>query len=78
MVYDTAPQDFKLEKNQYKVQYRCPNCGILLLKGVQKGVVALGRGGTCPHCGVRDGNTGVGNFQILKKNPSLDRNQNYI
>lgn len=64
-------------KNQYAVQYRCPNCGIVMTKAIQKGIPALGRGGECPNCGVKDAAPQVGNFQIIKKNPELDIVRSY-
>lgn len=62
----------ELAKNQYAIKYRCPNCGEVYTKGVQKGVLAKGRGGSCPNCGVQDGTSGVGHFEIIKLHPELD------
>jgi len=58
--------------NQYSMQFRCPNCGEVFSKAVQKGVSALGKGGSCPNCGVNDGQPQVGNFTVIKQHPELD------
>jgi len=77
MASDTSSKEIKLDANQYAVDYRCPNCGVLMTKAVQKGTVALGKGGHCPNCGVKDGTPSVGNFQVIKKNPSYDQVRSY-
>lgn len=63
-----------LEPNthQYKISFRCPNCGSVFEVLVQKGVIAQGRGGKCPNCGVTDGQAQVGHFKVLKNNPEYD------
>lgn len=58
--------------HQYSIKFRCPNCGDVFSKLVQKGVMAKGRGGSCPNCGVTDGAANVGNFTVLKNHPELD------
>ena len=58
--------------HQYKIQFRCPNCGDVYSKLIQKGVTAQGQGGTCPTCGVKDGQPQVGNFKVIKHHPELD------
>ena len=66
-VYIKLEED-KMLQNQYKITYRCPNCGTKFQKGVQKGLIAKGQAGECPTCGVVDGKAGVGNFEVLKYN----------
>jgi predicted RNA-binding Zn-ribbon protein involved in translation (DUF1610 family) len=61
-----------LNKNQYAISFRCPNCGQVFEKALQKGVIAEGRGGNCPCCGVSDGQPNVGRFQVIRKNMELD------
>jgi len=56
-----------ISPNQYVISFYCPNCGTTFQKVLQKGSVALGRGGECPNCGVKDGQSGVGNFEVIKK-----------
>lgn len=56
-----------ISPNQYAISFRCPNCGMKFQKALQKGVIALGRGGECPNCGVKDGQSGVGNFEVIRK-----------
>lgn len=62
----------EVAKNQYKIKFRCPNCGNVYSKALQKGVLAKGRGGDCPTCGVKDGAPGVGHFDVIKEHPELD------
>jgi DNA-directed RNA polymerase subunit RPC12/RpoP len=69
--------EIKVNPNQYIATYRCPNCGTLFKKAVQKGIASLGQGGYCPYCGMKDGSSGVGNFQVIKANPQLDSVRSY-
>ena len=63
----------KVESNQYKVLFRCNNCGAVYEKAVQKKMRALGSGGSCPNCNIKDGTPDGGQFQIIKANPDLDQ-----
>jgi DNA-directed RNA polymerase subunit RPC12/RpoP len=56
------------QPNQYSIFFRCPNCGRIFEKHIQKGVPAAGRGGECPNCGVKDGQVGIGRFDVVKEN----------
>lgn len=58
--------------HQYKIQFRCPNCGDVFSKVIQKGTPAEGKGGHCPTCGVSDGQPNVGRFTVVKNHPELD------
>lgn len=58
--------------NQYGIKFRCPNCGDIFEKYLQKGVPAQGRGGICPTCGSSDGQPSVGQFQVIRKNQEQD------
>ena len=69
--------EIAVSPQQYKMKFRCPNCGEVFDKAVQKGVIAQGKGGVCPSCGVKDGQANVGNFQIVKKNEQYDQPVNY-
>lgn len=62
----------ELNSHQYAVSFRCPNCGDIFEVAIQKGVIAQGRGGKCPTCGVSDGQAQVGHFKVIKKNPEYD------
>lgn len=42
------------EETTYIMSYRCHNCNMRFQKGVPMGVRAIGQGGCCPYCGVRD------------------------
>lgn len=57
---------------QYKIQFRCPNCGDVFTKLLQKGVEAQGRAGRCPNCGVSDGQPKIGHFLVIKNHPEMD------
>lgn len=59
-----------MDKNSsnYSIFFKCPNCGHIFEKVIQKGVPAAGRGGECPKCGVRDGQVGVGRFEVVREN----------
>jgi predicted RNA-binding Zn-ribbon protein involved in translation (DUF1610 family) len=58
--------------HQYKISFRCPNCGEVFAKLLQKGIIADGKGGNCPTCGVSDGQAQVGRFTVIKNNPEYD------
>lgn len=58
--------------HQYKIKFRCPNCGDVFSILIQKGVTAEGRGGVCPTCGVKDGQPQVGRFIVIRNHPELD------
>lgn len=60
---------------QYSIFFKCPNCGNIFEKLIQKGVPASGRAGECPKCGVKDGQVGVGRFEVMRENePSFSYN----
>lgn len=66
--------DEKPLAGHYLIEFQCPNCGEIFSKNIQKGVAASGRGGTCPNCGCKDGDTTfhLGNFKVVKKNESQE------
>ena len=47
------PRDF----TYYVMFYRCSNCHEQYIQDVPKGSGALGNGGRCPKCGVKDNGT---------------------
>lgn len=59
-----------LEANshQYIISFRCPNCGDIFEKLIQKGIIAEGRAGKCPVCGVQEGQAAVGRFRVVRAN----------
>ena len=59
-------------KHQYNISFRCPNCGVIFERLIQKGVEALGRGGVCTNCGVKDGAPKVGQFKVIRQNEEHD------
>jgi hypothetical protein len=58
--------------HQYSIKFRCPNCGEIFERLIQKGVIAQGHGGACPCCGVIDGQAQVGHFIVIKDNSEYD------
>lgn len=62
----------EVNSHQYAISFRCPNCGEVFEKALQKGVIADGQGGKCPSCGVNDGQPQVGRFKVIKKNLEYD------
>ena len=66
-------EELKPNSHQYKIQFRCPNCGDVYSRLIQKGVIAQGQGGACPTCGVRDGQPQVGSFKVIKNHSELDQ-----
>jgi len=69
--------EVEIQSHEYPMKFRCPNCGEVFDKGIQKGTTALGKGGKCPVCGVTDGQPNVGHFQVIKKNDKYDQSVNY-
>jgi len=43
-----------MPEETYFMRYRCCNCGKEFDRVLLKGTKALGQGGECPHCGVKD------------------------
>ena len=67
-----ATEELTPNSHQYKMQFRCPNCGDVFSKLLQKGVEALGRGGVCPTCGVKDGQPKIGQLNTIRKHSEMD------
>jgi predicted RNA-binding Zn-ribbon protein involved in translation (DUF1610 family) len=59
----------EINSHQYEIDFRCPNCGTVFSRTIQKGVQASGMGGVCPYCGVKDGQPQIGRFEVIKKTP---------
>lgn len=66
-------EEVKASKNQFLAKFRCPNCGTIFEKAIQKGVMSKGRGGSCPYCGVQDGQAQVGNFKVIPRTPEHEQ-----
>lgn len=66
----TTDQTITTTKNQYAISFRCPNCGHVFGKALQKGMKAEGMGGICPYCGIKDGQPGTGAFEVIRQTPS--------
>ena len=62
----------KLEPNHYEIEFLCANCGHRYKKQIRKGTPAVGQGGVCPRCGVRDNTAGVGGHRVIRANESSD------
>jgi len=67
-----AEEEIQVNVNQFLATFRCPNCGRVFKKALQKGVVSAGRGGDCPNCGVKDGQVKVGNFTVIRMNEQYE------
>jgi len=56
--------------NQYKMIFRCSNCGIFFEVAIQKGLQASKADPTCPYCGVTKKAAGGG--EIVQANSTRD------
>jgi DNA-directed RNA polymerase subunit RPC12/RpoP len=43
-----------MKKITYKMKYICSNCGTSFIEDIKVGLRAIGKGGSCPYCGVID------------------------
>jgi DNA-directed RNA polymerase subunit RPC12/RpoP len=48
----------------YEATYICGNCRFRFTRTLQKGTPAQRKGGECPNCGCKDGQEGIGVFQV--------------
>jgi len=62
----------KVDLNHYAIEFLCANCGHRYEVQIRKGVPAVGQGGPCPKCGVRDNTSGVGGHKVIRDNESSD------
>ena len=62
----------KVDDSQYLMNFLCANCGHDFEKKLRKGVAAAGQAGICPHCGVRDNVSGVGQHRPIRANENKD------
>lgn len=44
-----------MRETEYKIFFKCSNCGDIFARTIPKGQEAKGQGGICPYCGVKDG-----------------------
>jgi rubrerythrin len=64
----------EVKKDNYRMIYRCYNCGIIFEHDVPKGTEAEGSGGKCPICGVMDNKEPQRKrFLVIKNNDDLDK-----
>ena len=56
--------------NQYKMVFRCSNCGIFFEVAIQKGLVASKVDPVCPYCGLSKKMAGGG--EIVQANSTRD------
>lgn len=57
--------------NQYKMVFRCSNCGIFFEVAIQKGLPASKANPTCPNCGITKSLSG--SFEIILANSEKDK-----
>lgn len=57
--------------NQYKMVFRCSNCGIFFEVAIQKGLPASKASPECPNCGLTKALSGV--FEIILANSDKDK-----
>jgi hypothetical protein len=60
----------EINVNQYKMIFRCSNCGIFFEVAIQKGLPALKVDPTCTYCGVTKKAAGGG--EIVQANSTRD------
>lgn len=72
--YDIVFIKGDVNKNEYRLKYRCSNCGIIFEFDIRKGQSASTMNGTCPNCSVKSGSPGIGFFSVIKLNDILDQN----
>jgi len=62
----------KVDAAHYRMDFICANCGNKFERQLRKGTPAAGQAGICPHCGVRDNVSGVGQHKVIRANESED------
>jgi len=67
----TIELEADLAEGQYRVWYRCTNCGTVFQHDMRKGQPAIKMDGECPMCGCKSGTVGVGAFDIIKYNHKI-------
>jgi DNA-directed RNA polymerase subunit RPC12/RpoP len=63
--------EVELTKGQYRVWYRCTNCGIVFQHDMRKGQPTTKMDGECPMCGCKSGTAGIGAFDVVKYNHEI-------
>jgi transcription elongation factor Elf1 len=57
--------------NQYKIVFRCLNCGIFFEVAIQKGLAASKANPDCSYCGLSK--AGSGTFETILANSEFDK-----
>jgi len=63
----------KLANTEYRLAYRCTNCGTIFQFDIRKGVPTTAMKGICPTCGIKSGTPNIGVFDVIKENQHLDQ-----